>query len=148
MSEAETRVVIIGGAPARYTPAACAGLTTEVENWPGEVTILGPNIMAKMRTQADYFGTRLISGVVTEIDLRGPTLLLRRCRRRGLSCRLRHDRHRRARAVAWASERGRLRGFGLCATCDGLFLRGRHVVVAGGGNICSETASPVPAQHS
>src|SRR3981081_501184 len=46
-------------------------LTTLVENWPGHRDgIMGPDLMAEMRAQAERFGTEFIHGHVTSVDLR------------------------------------------------------------------------------
>ena len=45
-------------------------LTTLVENWPGfRDGIMGPDLMAEMRTQAERFGAEIIRGNVTSVDL-------------------------------------------------------------------------------
>lgn len=161
MSEVDANVLIVGGGPAGYTAAtyaARAGLvpllieglqpggqlstTTEVENWPGEVAILGPNLMEKMRAQALHFGARLMSDVIVEVDLRSPLF----------RCVTSEGKEYRAPCVIVATgaqarwlglpSENIYRGFGVsaCATCDGFFFRGRHVVVVGGGNTAAEEA--------
>ena len=41
-----------------------------VENWPGHRDgIMGPDLMAEMRAQAERFGTEIIQGNVTSVDL-------------------------------------------------------------------------------
>src|SRR5499426_2930363 len=87
---ASTRnVVIIGSGPAGLTaalytaranlqPLLIEGLeaggqlmmTTLVENFPGyRDGIMGPELMAEMRAQAERFGTEIIQGNVTTVDL-------------------------------------------------------------------------------
>src|SRR5262249_19692025 len=86
----ETRnVIIIGSGPAGLTAAIYASranlkplviegieaggqlmLTTMVENWPGfRDGIMGPDLMAEMRTQSERFGAEIIQGNVTKVDL-------------------------------------------------------------------------------
>jgi thioredoxin reductase (NADPH) len=156
-----SKVLIIGAGPAGYTAAVYAAranlqpllvqglqpggqlmITTDVENWPGEVTILGPHLMEKMQAQAAHFGARLVSDIVTGIDLStrpfvargdsgdlyvGDTVIIATGAQ--------------ARWLGLPSEDA-YRGFGVsaCATCDGFFFRGKEVVVVGGGNTAVEEA--------
>ncbi len=43
--------------------------TTEVENWPGDTHVLGPDLMERMRAHAETMGAELVSDIVTRLDL-------------------------------------------------------------------------------
>ncbi|AWL39000.1 MULTISPECIES: thioredoxin-disulfide reductase [unclassified Streptomyces] len=157
-------VVIIGSGPAGYTAAlytARAQLrpvlfgssifvggslttTTEVENFPGfPEGVDGPDLMAKMRAQAEKFGAEMIDDDITDVDLTGPVKLLTDS----------NGTVHQARTVIVATGSGYRklgvpgeeelsgRGVSWCATCDGFFFRDRDIVVVGGGDTAMEEAT-------
>ena len=86
--EISTRLLIIGSGPAGYTAAVYASramlnpiliqgfqpggqltITTEVENWPGEKEIQGPDLMTNMEEHAKVVGTEIIFDHIESIDL-------------------------------------------------------------------------------
>jgi thioredoxin reductase (NADPH) len=155
-------VIIIGSGPAGYTAAlysARADLrplvlegsvtaggalmnTTDVENFPGFPDgIMGPDLMDKLRKQAERFGGELVADDVTAVDLKADPKVIKT-----------HGETYLAKAVIIASGSGyrelgvpgekRLAGHGVswCATCDGFFFRGQDIVVVGGGDSAIEEA--------
>jgi thioredoxin reductase (NADPH) len=156
-----TRVLIIGSGPAGYTAAVYASramlepvliqgiqpggqltITTEVENWPGETEIQGPDLMINMEAHAKAVGTDVIADYIASIDLS----------KRPFTAQSDSGTVYTADAVILATgaqakwlglpSEEKFKGFGVsaCATCDGFFYRGQEVVVIGGGNTAVEEA--------
>jgi thioredoxin reductase (NADPH) len=155
------RVLIIGSGPAGYTAAVYAAraaldpvlieglqpggqltITTEVENWPGDVTVQGPNLMIRMAEQARHVGAELVSDIVTSVDTsKRPFSVECDSGARWTADTLIICTGAQARWLGIPSET-KFRGFGVsaCATCDGFFFRGKTVAVVGGGNTAVEEA--------
>jgi len=160
-AERNCRIVIIGGGPAGLTAATyCArarlepilieGMdaggqlmtTSEVENFPGFPDgIMGPELIANMRRQAEKFGTEFVSGNVTAVDLSKRPFIISVGDQTLVSCALIIATGATARYLDIPSVQ-RLRGHGIsaCATCDGFFFRNKKVFLAGGGDSALEEA--------
>lgn len=119
-------------------------LTTDVENFPGfPQGVMGPELVANSRTQAERFGARFKTGIATgfekkedhiELEIDGnekiptKTLIIAT----GASAR-------------WmgipSEEKYKGRGVSTCATCDGAFYKGKEVLIIGGGDSAMEEAN-------
>ncbi len=163
MSEVR-EVIVIGSGPSGYTAAIYAARadlrplvfegaleaggalmnTTDVENFPGfPEGIMGPDLMAALRAQAERFGAEIVTDDIVEVDLTGPVKSVTDSAG-GVH---------RARAVILAMGSGyrrlgvpgedRLSGRGVswCATCDGFFFRDKDIAVVGGGDSALEEAT-------
>lgn len=117
-------------------------LTTMVENYPGfPEGLLGPDLIRLMRQQAERFGTELLKGDVTAVDLskRPFTLILEKevLQTKALIIATGAS----ANLLGLESERKLLgHGVSTCATCDGFFFRDQQVAVVGGGDSAVEEA--------
>jgi thioredoxin reductase (NADPH) len=160
---ADRKVVVIGSGPAGLTAALYTAranlnplliegleaggqlmLTTMVENWPGyRDGIMGPDLMAEMRAQAERFGTEIIQGNVTSVDVthRPFTITFADGRSHVTTDALIIATGASARWLEIGSDR-KLSGHGVstCATCDGYFFRGKPIAVIGGGDSAMEEA--------
>jgi thioredoxin reductase (NADPH) len=154
-------VIIIGGGPAGYTAALYAAranlhplviegfqwggqlmITSDVENYPGYAEgVMGPEMMADFRRQAERFGSEFVTDDVTEVDFSS----------RPYKVVVDKDEYR-ANAVIvatgasarWLGLPGEQtfqgRGVSACATCDGAFFHDKELLVVGGGDTAMEEA--------
>jgi thioredoxin reductase (NADPH) len=163
-------LIIIGSGPAGYTAgvyAARANLkplviegaqsggalmtTTDVENFPGFPDgIMGPELMDAMRKQAERFGAEFLTDDVTRVELAGTpeipgaealkTVYVGQTAYHAKAVIL-------STGAAWrplgvpGEQEYLAHGVSSCATCDGFFFRGQHIVVVGGGDSAMEEAT-------
>lgn len=156
-----TRVLIIGSGPAGYTagvyasramlePILVQGIepggqlttTTEVENWPGDSEVQGPDLMIRIQDHAKAVGTEIIGDIITDLNLeQRPFVAKGDSGTTYIADAVILATGARAKWLGLPSEE-KFKGFGVsaCATCDGFFYRGQEIVVIGGGNTAVEEA--------
>jgi thioredoxin reductase (NADPH) len=124
-------------------PGGQLTITTDVENYPGYADVIqGPWLMDQMQKQAEHVGARLVSDLVTNVDLtQRPFRLTCDSGAAYLAESVIIATGAQARWLELPSEQ-KFKGYGVsaCATCDGFFYRGKNVIVVGGGNTAVEEA--------
>ncbi len=122
-----------------HEPGGQLSLTTLVENYPGFPDgIDGPDLVQRMKEQAQRFGAEYRMETVVEADLNDPiTVRTEAASYRTLSLIIASGAS--ARLMGLEAEK-RLIGYGVstCATCDGFFFRDQRVAVVGGGDSAME----------
>lgn len=156
-----TKVLIIGSGAAGYAAAIYATranlkpiiitgmqpggqltITTDVENYPGFVSIQGPELMEQMKLHAEKVGAKIVNDEIKSVE----QLDEHQFRSLGSF----GDYHSNAVIIAsgaqakWLGLNGekKFQGYGVsaCATCDGAFFKNKVVAVIGGGNTAVEEA--------
>ena len=154
-------MVIIGGGPAGYTAALYAArsglqvivleklsaggqmaLTAQIDNYPGfEDGIDGFELAEKMQLQAQRFGAQTELAEVTAVQLDGPVKKVETTEGTFLGRTVVFSTGANPRELGVAGEQELVgRGVHYCAACDGMFYRGKTVVVVGGGNSAAADA--------
>ncbi len=155
-------VIIVGSGPAGFTAGLYAAranlspllitgndyggqvsITYDIENYPGfPESLSGPELVEKMKLQAEKFGTRVEFDYVVEIDTGQHPFVVRT--QNGLELRTKAlilATGARPRYLEVPGEKEYTgKGVSYCATCDGFFFRGKDVIVVGGGDSAAEEA--------
>lgn len=155
-------LVIIGSGPAGLTAAIYASRanlkpividgdqpggqlmgTSLVENWPGQESIMGPQLMLNMRAHAKALGTEFVPGTLASAQLTNKPFALTTSKGLHLECH----------SIIIATGASPLhlncpgeseywgKGVTTCAVCDGAFYKDKKVIIVGGGDTAMEDAS-------
>ncbi len=156
------KVIIIGSGPAGHTAALYASranlnpliiegkepggqltTTTDVENFPGFPDgIMGPNLMEKMKKQAQRFGANYINTAAVEVDLNTkPFKIICENTEKFQADTLIISTGASAKYLGLPHEKELIgKGVSACATCDGFFYKDKIVHIVGGGDTAMEEA--------
>lgn len=116
--------------------------TTAVENWPGEESVMGPELMKKLRQHAQLQGAQMVRETIESVDLSQRPFKLQSKK---------NTYYTKSLIIATGATPRQLtcpgaaeyfgKGVSTCAVCDGAFYRGKKVVIVGGGDTAMEDAS-------
>lgn len=154
-------MVIIGGGPGGYTAALYAvragldtvllekfsaggqmALTDQIDNYPGfENGIDGFTLAEKMKQGAERFGAQTKYAEVKSVDLNASPKVIETSEGTFYGRTVVFSTGANPRELGLPEEKELVgRGVAYCASCDGMFYRGKTVVVVGGGNTAAEDA--------
>lgn len=153
-------VVIIGGGPAGLTAALYASranlkplvieglqaggqlmFTTEVENYPSHESIMGPDLMKKMRDHAGKFGASYLLDDVSSVDFSKQPFTIVVENKTVCAKTVIISTGAKSILLGLAAEKRLMgRGVSTCAVCDAYFYKNKEVVVVGGGDSALEEA--------
>jgi len=149
------KLVIIGSGPAGLTAGIYAGraklapliiegsqpggqltTTTKVENWPGTVSIFGPDLMDEMRKQAQTCGATFMQDMIVKVDFTKKPFTLFFANNKTIETE--------SVIIATGSSNKKLgcvgeaeyfsKGVSTCATCDAPFYSDKEIIIVGGGD--------------
>ncbi len=161
MATKHCKLLILGSGPAGYTAAVYAAranlepvmvtgmqqggqltTTTEVDNWPGDPEgLTGPDLMERMKTHAERFGTEILFDHIHTAELTEKPFKLIGDSGEYTCDALIIATGASAKYLGLDSEEAfKGKGVSACATCDGFFYRNQKVAVIGGGNTAVEEA--------
>jgi thioredoxin reductase (NADPH) len=155
------QLIIIGSGPAGLTAAVYAARadlsplvlegkkpggqlmgTSMVENWPGEKSIAGPQLMQNMKEHAAHFGTQFLDETVVKVDFTRHPFRIETNTGTALQAQ--------AVIIATGASPNKLnipgeeqywgKGVSTCAVCDAFFYKDKEVAVVGGGDSAMESA--------
>lgn len=155
------KLIIIGSGPASLTAAIYAARahleplviegsnpggqlmkTSMVENWPGNISIMGPELMQRIKEHAQHYGARFMSGNIIKIENNKTPFMLITDKQKKI--------HSHSIIIATGASAKKLnipgeaeymgKGVSTCAVCDGLFYQNKPIVIIGGGDTAMETA--------
>ncbi len=139
--------MLFEGGGAAIEPVTLPGgqlmITTEVENYPGfPKGVQGPELMELFKAQAERFGTRVVTGDVTAVDLSDRPFKLTSSEGDLVAETIIIATGASAKWLGIPSEQ-KFQNYGVsaCATCDGALFKGRELIVVGGGDTAMEEAN-------
>lgn len=162
MAKTTRNVIIIGSGPAGLTAALYAARanlsplviegsqpggqlmkTSMVENWPGTISIMGPQLMMDIKKHAQHWGAEFLTESATAINNTPSPFTIVTTSQKSITTK--------AIIIATGASPNLLKcpgeseywgkGVTTCAVCDGVFYKDKKVIVVGGGDSALENAS-------